>query len=182
MRRHALWLLLGLTGCARGCAEEPRPSPTPAQSTLTPVLTPNQKVEQDLGIRLPDRRTSQIIPGLTMLPWRKLTDFDPGKALVARLDAKGLNVLGEATPLAGLTDDAVRATLRKAAEAWRLRAGVQANRLVLAIDADTPAQVVMQVRREALVAGQWRVVTLARDGDVLVELMLNPPPMQRPAP
>lgn len=182
MTRRIPLLLLGLTGCARGCEDAPPPAPVHAPAAHTSEPTPNQKLEHDLGLTLPERRTSEILPGLKTLPWRTLPAFDPAKALVVRLDPRGLQVLDDRLPADGLTDAAVRAMLRKASEAWRLRAGVQANRLVLAVDADTPPERMVQLRREALVAAPWRVVALAKDGGALVELALNPPPLQRPQP
>lgn len=181
---HLPLLLLGLTGCARGCSDAAVPVAAPAEQRQPPRAphTHLQRVEAQLGVQLADRATGTILPGLVTLAWRALPAFDPNRALVATLDGRGLAVLGEAVPIAQLDEPNVRSALRKSAEAYRLRAGVQANRLVLAIDARVPPGQATLVRKAAMLAGQWRVVALAQDGGVLVEVMLDPPPESRPKP
>ncbi len=184
MRRHLPLLLLALTGCARGCSDPPVPVAAPIEQPQLPrpPLTHLQRIEAQLGIQLADRATGTMLPGLVTLAWRVLPDFDPNQALVATLDGRGLAMLGEVVPIAQLDEPNVRAMLRKSAEAFRLRAGVQANRLVLAIDARVPPSQAVLVRKAAMLAGQWRVVALAKDGGVPVEVMLDPPPDSRPKP
>jgi hypothetical protein len=182
-RRSLLVLTCALPACARGCTDSPprHAATAPAQAPIASAALVDN-VERDLAIRLPERRSGTIVPGLATLPWRKLSLFEPKVNLVARIDAKGLHVLGDFLPTERLDDQAILAMLRKSADQWRLRAGIAPTRLVLAVDADVSPVLVGRIRRVAMTAGQWRVVALARDGSTLVELMLNPPPETRPAP
>jgi hypothetical protein len=130
-------------------------------------------LEARLGIQLPTRRGSRVLPTARALPWRILRGFDPDKALVTRLDANGLHTLG-IDLAATSTDDELSRHFRDGAEAWRRRAGVAATRLVLALDDGIAPDVAGRAGRLAAAAAPWRVVALARDGDQLVEVVLNP--------
>lgn len=174
--------LLALTACGKGCENQgpelpPRPD-VPVSRPADPNLLP---VERALDLRLPDRRGGSILPGLSLLPFRRLPNFDLDKNMVARLDAHSLKVLErEAKDERLNVDENVLTTLRLGAQDYRERAGLEPNRLVLVVDAGTPMEVTGRIRQLALRAAQWRVVALARDGDQLVELSLVPPPERRP--
>jgi len=130
-------------------------------------------LELRFGIRLPPRRGSQVMPTAQALPWRTIRGFEPDKALVTRLDASGLHTLG-VDLAASATDDELGSHFRLAAELWRRRAGVAATRLVLAMDDGVGPELAARVARTAVSAAPWRVGVLARDGDQLVEVVLNP--------
>ena len=176
--------LLVFSACGKGCSG-PSPDLPPAVTDAGSgrAIDPNRlPVERALDLQLADRRGGTILPAMHMLPYRRLTDFDVTKNLVARLDEHALRILErEARDERLESEDAITTTLRMAAQDNRERAGLEPNRLVLAVDARVPMDLTSRVRKVALKAGQWRVVALARDGDQLVELSLTPPPDHRPA-
>lgn len=176
--------LLALTACAKGC-EGPAPELPPAvtDAGLAKADDPNRlPVERALDLQLPDRRGGTVLPAIQMLPYRRLTGFEIDKNLVARLDEHSLKLLEREVRDERLdSDDAILTMLRMAAQDYRERAGLEPNRLVLAVDVRVPVELTSRVRQVALKAGQWRVVALARDGEQLVELSLSPPPDRRPS-
>jgi hypothetical protein len=182
---HFLAPLLALSACAKGC-EGPPPEVPPAISDVGQAKSddPNRlPVERALDLQLADRRGGAILPAIQMLPYRRLTGFEVDKNFVARLDEKSLRVLDREAREERLQDeDAIMTVLRMAAQDYRERAGLEPNRLVLAVDAKVPVELTSRVRKVALKAGTWRVVALARDGEQLVELSLTPPPEHRPTP
>ena len=184
MNRFRLLPLLILTSaCGKGC-DGPQPElPPPVRDVSAPTPDPTLlPVERELNLRLPDRRSSRVVPGTAMLPYRRLPAFEVGKNLVARVDAHALHILEREVRDARFdSDEDVLTALRLGAQDFRTRAGLEPNRLVLAIDALTPVEVSARIRRLALQAQEWRVVALAKDGDALVELSLMPPPDRRPS-
>ncbi len=176
--------VLALSACAKGC-ESPPPAVPPAVTDAGQAKAddPNRlPIERELDLQLPDRRGGAVLPGLQMLPFRRLTGFEAKKNLVARLDAHSLKILEREVRDERLQFDiAITTTLRSAAQDYRQRAGLEPNRLVLAIDAGVSQELTTRVRKLALQASQWRVVALARDGEQLVELSLSPPPDRRGA-
>jgi hypothetical protein len=174
--------LLALSACAKGC-ESPAPETPPSvtDAGLVKADNPNRlPIERELDLQLPDRRGGAILPGLQMLPFRRLTGFEANKNLVARVDTHGLRILEREVLDERLQfDEAITTTLRMGAQDYRERAGLEPNRLVLAVDAGVSSELTTRIRRLALKASQWRVVALARDGDQLVELSLSPPPDRR---
>lgn len=176
--------LLALSACAKGC-DGPLPEVPPPISDVAQGRSEDLNrlpVERTLDLQLADRRSGAILPVMQMLPYRRLPNFEVDKNFVARLDEHSLRVLDrEARDDRLRDDDAIAATLRMAAQDYRERAGLEPNRLVLAVDARVPMDLTSRVRRVALKSGQWRLVALARDGDQLVELTLTPPPEHRPS-
>ncbi len=175
--------LLALTACAKGCdGPPPQLPPVAIDAGTAKADDPNRMpIERALDIQLADRRGGTILPAMEMLPYRRLPGFEADKNFVARLDEHALKILDrEARDERLDSDDAITTTLRMAAQDYRDRAGLEPNRLVLAVDARVPAELTSRVRKVALKAGQWRVVALARDGEQLVELALSPPPERRP--
>ena len=175
--------LLALTACAKGCEGPPSDLPQ-AVSDAGPSRAddPNRlPIERVLDVQLADRRGGTILPAMQMLPYRRLLSFEADKNFIARLDEHSLRVLErEAREERLQNDDAIVTVLRMAAQDYRERAGLEPNRLVLAVDARVPSDLTSRIRRLALKAGQWRVVALARDGEQLVELSLSPPQERRP--
>lgn len=190
MRRlNALWwaLLAATPACARGCGGTtvlPPLEPTATQDATVRVLHPADAVEKALMVRLVERRSPrQLLPGWSMLPWRRLHELRPDQHLILRVSAAGLGILERTLDAqASLDPQRVTELLRWAVGQWQSRAGVAANRLILAVDADATDETLALVRHAALTAGQWQVVAVARDQEYLVELMLNPPPQRRPDP
>ncbi len=176
--------LLALSACAKGC-EGPSPELPPAVTDAGPPRAddPNRlPVERALDLQLADRRGGTNFAAIQMLPYRRLPAFELDKNFVVRLDEHALRALEREVRDERLdNDDAILTALRMAAQDYRERAGLEPNRLVLAVDARVPADLTARVRRLALKAAQWRVVALARDGDQLVELSLTPPIDRRPA-
>ncbi len=184
-------LLLG--GCGGGCQEPAAVAPASqaAESSIAansradgdtgPKRTAVEVAEQALALRLPARAHDDVVPALASLPRRRLVTFDANTAFVARLGPAGLQALDQtlAAP-ATATDDAISALLRRAGTDYGVRAGIAANRLVLAIDRGADRALVARLRRLAQQAGRWRLVLLTRDGDDLVEVWLDPP-APRPA-
>ncbi len=176
---------LSLCACGKGC-EAPRPAPQAPVVAATPVaasaLSLPDKVAQQLGITLPERKSSPLLPGLDRLPFRRLPTFDPANQLIVQVDAQGLRCLDQHLTAVQAQDEArVTQILRNCAELWRTRSGTQANRLVLALDSHLATTQAGQLRRLAQQAGQWRLVGLAREGNDLFELLLAPVPDHRPA-
>ncbi len=177
-----------LGGCGGGCQEPAarRPEPQTAKATSVradgpdaqarPSRTPVEVAEQALAVRLPERRKDDLVPALASLPRRHLVAFDARTAFVARLGPAGLQALDQtlADP-ATASDDAITALLRRAGSDYGVRAGVAANRLVLAVDRGTDRMLTARLRRLAQQAGRWRLVLLTREGDGLVEVWLDPP-------
>jgi hypothetical protein len=185
VKRASLALLVALTACGKGCdAELPLPAPPPATQPQAPAAArhPAAAVERAHGLALPERKSGTVWPALHQLPYRKLSDFQPERHLMLALKRDGGQILGQRFDPSTDDDARLLADLRQGHDDWQRRAGVAANRLVLAVDATVPPEVAGRVRRLASEASQWRVVALARDGEVLVEVLLDPPPEQRPTP
>jgi hypothetical protein len=184
--KRALVVCVALIACGKGCDTEPppvlKPSSAPQPRPPVAVLHPAAAVERAHGIALPERKTGTVWPALHQLPYRKLVEFQPERHLVLALTRNGGHVLGQRFDAANDDDARLVAVLRQGHDDWQRRSGVAANRLVLAVDAVVPPEVAGRVRRLASEASQWRVVALARDGEVLVEVLLDPPPEQRPKP
>ncbi len=178
-----------LAGCGRGCSGPPAPeastpaprlaaAPRPVQGPVHPASA----IEQALRLQLPERQIGELLPGWARLPFRKLPAFAPDQQLVVAISAQGVQVLERTlTPEQAGTDQRLSALLRWATDEWQRRSGLAANRLMLAADRSATPMLVAQVREVALGLQPWRVVALARDGDHLVELFLNPPADRRPS-
>lgn len=195
MRRAWRWPLfattLALAGCGRGCSTPPPPPPSappaplPAAATTTraPPTSLVDRVERGLDIELVERLKDNVLPGLATYPHRILKRFPVDGHLIARLDSRGLLLLGEAVdPQEADDDDELRARLRLAAQAWGERSGTAATRLYLAFDRRVDPVAAARLRRLAMGSHNWRVVGLAREGDQLLELLLGPAPAIRPTP
>lgn len=142
---------------------------------------PAAAVETALAIQLPERQSSDILPGWTTFPYRRLAEFRPDQHLVVRVDNNGVGALERNLDAAAAQEDAkITQLLRWALDQWQRRAGVAANRLVIAPDRAVARELLSRVRNVALQASVWRVVGLSRDEDQLVELLLSPPPDRRP--
>ena len=186
--RAALGVALALPACARGCGEAIPPPvphvPAPAAQVKPPRSAhPAEGVEAATRTRLPERATSGLVPAMRSLPWRKLSGFDPGAALIVVVwpDRVDVPVLGLATT--ALDDEGkLTALVRQVRDAWEKRSGVAAQRVALVGAADASPLAVGRVRRLLQSAATWRVVALARDGDALVEVLLDPPPAARAIP
>lgn len=184
--------LLGLAmlaSCSRGRAGATDPSvqapAVPSQASPSPLpkpAHPAMAMEQALQIQLPERQIGEVLPGWTRLPFRKLTEFTENQQLVVAISAQGVRLLERRLTADQVqTDERLTELLRWATDQWQRRSGLAANRLVLAADRSAAPMLVAQVRKVALGLQPWRVVALARDGDHLVELSLNPPPDRRPS-
>lgn len=196
-RRLSLFHLLPLTvaiagasGCSRGCSGPPPPpvagnSATPADAAAQkPAVSghPAAALEQALQLQLPERQIGDLLPGWKRLPFRKLAELKENQQLVIAVSAQGVRLLEKTlSPEQAETEQRLSELLRWATDQWQRRSGLAANRLVLAADRNAPPMLVAQVREVALALQPWRVVILARDGDHLVELSLNPPPQRRPS-
>ncbi len=190
MNKRIFLLALVLPGCSGGCdsprkppqpmaAPAPAAPPAPAVAPQPPDL--NATVEHELNLQLPERRSGVVLPGLQTLPYRRLREFDPAKNLVLRVTQRGLSILEKALPIEQLQNEqALTEILRWAQGQWATRTGLAPIRLVLVADKSMQPQQMAVLRRVALTTGTWRLVALARDGEVLVELALNPPPERRP--
>lgn len=182
-RSALLVVTLASAGCARGCEGPPAvaaTAPLPVDVTRAPAH-PAAAVEAQYALQLPERHSSEVLPGWPSLPYRRLLEFKPEQHLVVAVAASGVQVLERKLGPERLSQDAdITAALRWALGEWQRRSGVAANRVVLAIDKDAPPDVVNRVRNVALQAALWRVVGLSRDEDRLVELLLSPPPDRRP--
>lgn len=198
-RRAGLGLVVvsGLLGggCVRGCSEPaPRDAATPPGATptaATPALRATRDdaapslpdaLEATLSIRLPDAAAGdRPVPAIATHPRRRLLAFAPDRHLCVLLQANGRALRDGRDSLAADADEpTTRAWLRTVASDYEARAGVAANRLVLLTDAAASPQRLDLLRRAAQSARSWRVVTLARQGEVLFEVSLDPPPAQRP--
>lgn len=184
--------IAGPSGCARGCsgpdsaAEAPpqaQPSaPNAAQAAAVPGGHPALAVERALQIQLPERQIDGLLPGWSKLPFRKAPGAKVDVELTLAVTGQGVRLLErQLTVDQAQTDDRLRELLRWGTGQWQLRSGLAAQRLVLAIDRGAPPMLAAQVRQIALGLQPWRVVALARDGDHLVELHLNPPADRRPS-
>jgi len=179
-RTFSLYCLLVCcaAGCARGCQGE-APAAAPAGAPARPVAPADGSpaaIEGHFAIVLPQRLSSDVLPGMPTLPYRRLPGFEPSRQLALVLDRNGLRLLERAVPVAQMSEDAaITELLRWGMTQWATRTGLAANRLVLVLDASLKAEDAGRVRRLAMTANTWRVVALARDGDALVELMLDPP-------
>lgn len=143
---------------------------------------PALAVEQALGVQLPERQIGETLPGWTRLPFRKLGEFSETSQLILAISTQGVRILErQLTAEQAQTEERLAELLRWATEQWQRRSGLAANRLVLVADRSATPMLVAQVRKTALGLQPWRVVALARDGDHLVELALNPPPDRRPS-
>lgn len=180
-RPLVLAVTLATCGCARGCEPEP-PPPQPRPAPAPQVQQhPAEPVERALGLHLPERRTGTELPAMTTLPHRKLLVFQPDRHLIVAVTAQRVRLFERELTGADLADEAkLTELLRWGLQQWQQRSGLGANRLVLAIGQGTPPELVGRVRRLAMTANTWRVAAVARDGDGLVELMLDPVPAQRP--
>ncbi len=181
-----------LSGCSRGCNSE-RPGTANTSQAIKSVQLPSattatraqpmglaDAIEAQFGFELPDRVTGKVFPAMATFPYRRLRDFDVGRNLVVRLNSKGLDVLQQHVSVADWHDETeLRKVLRLAGEQWGQRSGVAATRLYLVVEHGLDARVAGRVRRIAMTSGAWRVVGLARDGDLLMELLLSPAPRQR---
>lgn len=190
MNKGMILLALALPSCSGGC-ESPRPAPQPLPAAApavapAPALAPqpldlNATVEHALNVELPERASGQVLPGLRTLPYRRLREFDPAKNLVLRVTQRGLSILEKPLPIEQLQNEqALTELLRWAQGQWATRTGLAPIRLVLVADKSMQPQQMAVLRRVALTVGTWRFVALARDGEALVELALNPPPERRP--
>lgn len=185
-RLLACLLCLCACGCARGCQSPDAPLPPPA-STLEPALPPADgspaAIEQHLHVVLAQRTSSDVLPAMAMLPYRRLAGFDPTRQLIATLNRDGLRMFERTLEPAKLSDEAAMTELLRWGMAqWATRSGTAANRLYLALDASTQVADAARVRRIAMAANTWKVVALARDGEKLVELLLDPPTPRVPNP
>lgn len=143
---------------------------------------PAAALEQALQLQLPERQIGDLLPGWKRLPFRKLAELKENQQLVIAVSAQGVRLLEKTlSPEQAETEQRLSELLRWATDQWQRRSGLAANRLVLAADRNAPPMLVAQVREVALALQPWRVVILARDGDHLVELSLNPPPQRRPS-
>lgn len=201
------WATLGLgaAGCGRGCdGAGPAATVAPTVATAASIApqgattavpagveavqppTGADAVAGAVGVALPERLTSDVLPGLATLPRRRLPSFDPRQHCVVRLDAEAATLLeARVANSAWSRDDApLTALLRAGAEEWSRRSGVAAQRVVLAIDAAADRRAAAALRRVAHAARTWRVVMLTREGPDVWEVMLDPPPAlrARPAP
>lgn len=190
-RRSLFAALLLVAGCGRGCNPPASPAsahgppsadlPTASTPTTAAPLGLVEAVEASLDVQLPERRQDNVLPGLATFPHRVLQRFPVDGHLVARLDHRGLLLLGKLMPPEALADDdQLRARLREAAQAWGQRSGTAATRLYLAFDRRVGAVDAARLRRLAMASHNWRVVGLVRDGDRLMELLLGPAPAARP--
>lgn len=184
--------IAGPSGCARGCsgpdsAAEAPPQAQPAearagQAAAVPGGHPALAVEQALQIQLPERQIDGLLPGWSKLPFRKAPGAKADVELTLAVTGQGVRLLERQLTLdQAQTDDRLRELLRWGTGQWQLRSGLATQRLVLAIDRGAPPMLAAQVRQIALGLQPWRVVALARDGDHLVELHLNPPADRRPS-
>jgi hypothetical protein len=188
--------LFAAGGCGRGCSGigEPKTpiSASPATGATTTnsagVQAPNSasqpkralsaadRAGEKLGISLPDRVSGTVLPGLATLPRRALPGFDVDKALVVTVSAAGAKALGQQLSAAELRESTrTAAFFRTLIESWQRRSGVAANRVVLAFDRNVDSGVATTLRQAAQQAHTWRVVALAREGDRVLELLLDPP-------
>lgn len=152
-----------------------------ALSARPPPNTLPDRVGAQLGIELPGRVTDTVLPGFSTFPRRRLQRFAPEKALVVRINDAGATALGETWPRDVTDDDTkLQTAFRSLVQSWQQRSGTAANRVVLAFDRRTPGRLAARVRQAAHAAHSWRVVALAREDEVLFELMLDPPRTQRP--
>lgn len=132
---------------------------------------------------LPQRKSSELLPGMGVLPYRRLHAFDPARQLTVTLNRDGMRLFERVLEPTKLSDEAaVTELLRWGMAQWAMRSGVAANRLYLALDASTQVADAARLRRLAMTAHTWRVVALARDGEDLVELLLDPPAPRTPNP
>jgi hypothetical protein len=180
------------SGCARGCsgpggdspaAATPQPQPSAAPAAQAALGGhPALAVEQALQIQLPERQIDGLLPGWSKLPFRKAPGAKVDLELTLAVTAQGVRLLErQLTVDQAQTDERLRELLRWGTGQWQQRSGLAAQRLVLAIDRGAPPMLAAQVRQMALGLQPWRVVALARDGDHLVELHLNPPADRRPS-
>jgi len=165
---------LGTSGCAKGCSSPPAPAVT--LDTVSQAVGGPGDVENLLKIQLVERKAGRdLLAGWHMLPWRRLRNWRADEHLLVRLSPQGLSA-GAASLEAGQASDPARLTAFFSG--LRLPAtgpGATRDELVLALDAQTSPEVLAAVRVTVLEVAPWRVVLLARDGDQLVEVQLNPP-------
>ena len=167
-------LVASASGCARGCQGEP-PAVAPVRAP-EPPKTPAASLEGQLHVVLAQRKSSDLLPGMATLPYRRLPEFAAAHQLLLVADRAGLHMLEHSVPTEKMSDDAaVTELLRWGMSQWATRSGLAANRLVVVLDASLQTADVARLRRLAMTANTWRVVALARDGDTLVELLLDPP-------
>lgn len=180
--------LLSLSGCARGCDAPPPSAHAPsapqvraAPAEAPPAGHPALALEQALQLQLPERQLDGPLPGWSKLPFRKVS-VRPDAELILAVNRQGLRLLErQLSAEQGQTDERLRELLRWGTGQWQARSGLAAQRLVLAVDRGAPPMLAAHARQVALGLQPWRVVALARDGDHLVELHLNPPGDRRPS-
>ncbi len=166
--------VVGTSGCAKGCS-------APPAATLTPDTAPRAMgspgdIESQLKIQLLERKAGRdLLAGWHMLPWRRLRNWRPDEHLVVRVGAQGLSA-GAANLEAGQAADPDKLAAFFSALCRPQPSGnLDREELVLALDAQASPEVVAAVRVTVLDVAPWRVVLLARDGEQLVEVQLNPP-------
>ena len=125
---------------------------------------------------LPSRTEDRALPGFSSFPRRRLPGFDPARALVVKVTASEVRALQHRVPMAQIGEDAaLSGFFRAVAESWQQRSGTAANRVHLAFGADVSREQAARVRRAAHTARNWRTVAIAKQGDDVYEVLLDPP-------